>query len=206
MFRASNEIRSAVPDELPHAVAAIVAAFITDPIARFAWPSPHGHLRAMPLAAREFAGGSFEHGTAYVTTDFCGTALWLPPGVHPNGEALEGVFRRTARPEHLDDLLATLTRFTAEAIARSYREHLPAFPDEVFISGGGAHNLTLLSHLRALCAPVPVNDTGVLGVDAKAKEAVAFAVLANESLFGHPGNVPSATGARGPRVLGKFTF
>jgi GNAT superfamily N-acetyltransferase len=110
MIRASYEIRSATPDEMEHAVAAIVAAFITDPLARFAWPSPHDHLRAMPLATREFAGGSFNHGTAYVSTDFCGTALWLPPGVHPNGEALEGVFRETAKPQHLDDLLATFER------------------------------------------------------------------------------------------------
>src|SRR4029077_4904476 len=69
--------RSATSDEMSRAIAAIVAAFVTDPIARFAWPSPHDSLRAMPLATREFAGGSFEHGTAYVTTDFCGTALWL---------------------------------------------------------------------------------------------------------------------------------
>jgi anhydro-N-acetylmuramic acid kinase len=106
----------------------------------------------------------------------------------------------------LDDLLATLTRFTAETIARSYREHLPAPPDEVYLCGGGAANPTLRAHLQSLCAPIPVRDTGALGVPPKAKEAVAFAVLANETLFGHPGNVPRATGARGGRVLGKISF
>jgi anhydro-N-acetylmuramic acid kinase len=106
----------------------------------------------------------------------------------------------------LDDLLATLTRFTAETIARSYREHLPAPPAEIYLCGGGAANPTLRRHLEELCAPVPVRDTGALGVDPKAKEAVAFAVLANETLFGHPGNVPRATGARAPRVLGKISF
>jgi GNAT superfamily N-acetyltransferase len=106
----SIEIRSATPDEMSQAVASIVAAFITDPLARFAWPSPHDHLHAMPLATREFAGGSFAHGTAYVTADFGGAALWLPPGVHPNSEALERVFRDTAKPEHLDDLLATFEK------------------------------------------------------------------------------------------------
>jgi hypothetical protein len=63
------EIRSATAEEMPHVVATIVAAFITDPIARFAWLSPHDHLRGMPRAAREFGGGSFEHGTAYVSAD-----------------------------------------------------------------------------------------------------------------------------------------
>ena len=101
------EIRSAAAGEMSHAVAAIVAAFLTDPLARFAWPSPHDHLRGMDLAAREFAGGGFAHGSAYVSADFCGTALWLPPGVHPNGAALERVRRDTAKPEHLDDLLGT---------------------------------------------------------------------------------------------------
>lgn len=106
----------------------------------------------------------------------------------------------------LDDLLATLTRFSAAAIAQSYRDHLPAFPDEVYVCGGGAANPTLVAHLRELCAPTPVYDTAALGVDPKAKEAVAFAVLANETLFGHPGNVPQATGAGGARVLGKITL
>jgi len=106
----------------------------------------------------------------------------------------------------LDDLLATLTRFSAVAIARSYRELCPAPPDEVYVSGGGALNTTLMRHLTELLAPTPVASTAALGIDPKAKEAVAFAVLANETLFGHPGNVPSVTGARGPRILGKICF
>lgn len=105
-----------------------------------------------------------------------------------------------------DDLLATLTRFCAEAIVRSYREALPLMPDEVYVSGGGALNLTLMAHLAALLAPVPCASLSALGVDPEAKEAIAFAVLANETLFGHPGNVPRVTGAVGPRVLGKISF
>jgi anhydro-N-acetylmuramic acid kinase len=105
-----------------------------------------------------------------------------------------------------DDLLATLTRFTAEAIARSYREVLPALPDEVYVSGGGALNPILMRHLAELLAPIPVQSLAALGVDPEAKEAIAFAVLANQTLFGAPGNVPAVTGAAGPRVLGKISF
>ena len=105
-----------------------------------------------------------------------------------------------------DDLLATLTRFSAEAIARSYREMLPAMPDEVFVSGGGALNPTLMRHLTELLSPVPVTTSAALGVDPEAKEAIAFAVLANQTLFGQPGNIPAVTGAIGPRVLGKISF
>ncbi|HEY0707801.1 MAG TPA: anhydro-N-acetylmuramic acid kinase [Polyangia bacterium] len=106
----------------------------------------------------------------------------------------------------LDDLLATLTRYTAETIVRSYREHLPRFPDEVFVCGGGARNPTLMRHLAELCAPVPVLDSSAIGIDPDAKEAMAFGVLANETLHGHPGNLPQVTGAAGPRVLGKITL
>lgn len=104
----------------------------------------------------------------------------------------------------LDDLVATLTRFTAESVARSYRELLPEQPAEIYVSGGGALNPVLLAHLRELLRPMPVETLWALGMDPKAKEAIAFAVLANETLHGNPGNVPQVTGAAGPRVLGKI--
>ena len=106
----------------------------------------------------------------------------------------------------LDDLLATLTRFTALAIRRSYAAFVEprVRVDEVLVSGGGVHNDTLMAHLGELFAPIPVRSTAALGVDPDAKEAIAFAILAHETLFGLPGNVPAATGAAGPRVLGKI--
>lgn len=110
--------------------------------------------------------------------------------------------------DRLDDLLSTLTRFTAEAIRRSYAEHVAprARIDEVILSGGGVHNATLVAHLEELFAPIPVLTTAALGVDPDAKEALAFAILANETLHGLPANVPAATGAAGPRVLGKIVL
>jgi GNAT superfamily N-acetyltransferase len=109
MNHPSIDIRQATPDDMPHAVAVIVAAFAVDPAARFAWPMLRDYLRAMPLGVREFAGSSFDHGTADIAADFSGTALWLPPGVQP-GEAIDKVFRDTAQPEHLGDLLATFEK------------------------------------------------------------------------------------------------
>src|SRR5207253_5256023 len=88
-------------------IATIVAAFVTDPIARFAWPAPHQYLHAMPRAVAEFADGSFSSESAYVMHDYSGAALWMPSGVDPNGEALEQVFRETCVPGHLEDLLGT---------------------------------------------------------------------------------------------------
>lgn len=113
MIVSSFEVRTATSEEIPQTVACMVAAFVTDPLARFALPSPYDHLRGMPAATRAFAGRSFEHGTAYVSADFCGAALWLPPGIHPDGEALEQAFREHVGPERLDDLLATFEKMDA---------------------------------------------------------------------------------------------
>ncbi len=115
------------------------------------------------------------------------------------------VERFAGRP---DDLLATLTRFVAESIHTAYARHIAGrfVLNDVLVSGGGVHNATLMGHLAALFAPTPVRSTADDGIDPDAKEAMAFAILANETLFGHPGNVPAATGALGPRVLGRITL
>lgn len=107
MAGSSVEIGSATASDFPGAIATMVAAFITDPIARFALVTPQAYLHGMPLQVRALATGSFEHGTADVSSDFGGVALWLPPGAHPDGEALERAFRETADASHLDDLLGT---------------------------------------------------------------------------------------------------
>ena len=145
----STEVRSATSDEMPRAIAAIVAAFITDPTARFAWPSPHDYLATMPLATREFAGSCFKHGTAYVTADFCGAALWLPPGVEPNGEVLERMFRDTVKREHLDDLLATFEKME-QSHPREAHWYLPQIGVDPNAQGKGI-GAALMRHALARC-------------------------------------------------------
>ena len=113
--------------------------------------------------------------------------------------------------ERLIDLLATMVRFTAASIARAYREHvLPRFErlDEVLVSGGGAHNPTLMRGLQEELPGIPVRhmDQAGLPFGADAKEAVAFAILANETIQGRASNLPAATGARRPVILGKITL
>jgi anhydro-N-acetylmuramic acid kinase len=104
------------------------------------------------------------------------------------------------------DLIATLTAFTARAIGDAYRRWvLPRGLDEVVITGGGAKNPALVEAIRAELAPVWLGGADALGLDPDAREAAAFAVLAWAHLLGAAGNVPEATGARGPRVLGSLT-
>lgn len=121
----------------------------------------------------------------------------------------QGLVARYDR-ERLIDLLATVVRFVATSIADAYRRFvLPRSGlDEVVVSGGGARNRTLMAALGEELPGLPVRtfDTLELGFGSEAKEAVAFAVLANETIQGRPSNEPAATGADRPAVLGKIVL
>ncbi len=102
------------------------------------------------------------------------------------------------------DLVATATALTAESIARAYREHLGQV-DTVVVGGGGAHNRTLMAMLAERLAPARLTTHEEYGIPGDAKEAIAFAILGYEAMMERPSNVPSATGARRPVILGSVT-
>ena len=106
-----------------------------------------------------------------------------------------------------EDLIATATALTAESIALGVRNFVltEMRVDEVFVSGGGAHNPTLMKMLGKALDPIPVKETTEVGLDVDAKEAIAFAVMAYETAHCRPSNVPMATGAKRSVVLGKVT-
>jgi anhydro-N-acetylmuramic acid kinase len=103
------------------------------------------------------------------------------------------------------DIVATATALTARSIADAYRRFMPEPVTEVLLSGGGAKNPTLVAMIAQAIAPIRARDFAECYFDGEAKEAVAFALLAYLHVSREPGNVPRATGARGPRVLGKLT-
>jgi anhydro-N-acetylmuramic acid kinase len=105
---------------------------------------------------------------------------------------------------HPEDILATATAFTAVSIAEAYRRFLPADPDQIILCGGGAQNHTLVNLLRQQVKPAAFFTTSDFGIDSDAKEAVSFAILAWCTLKGVAGNVPAATGAAKPAILGKI--
>jgi anhydro-N-acetylmuramic acid kinase len=106
-----------------------------------------------------------------------------------------------------EDLIATATALTAESIAAAVRNFvLPEMRvDEIFVSGGGTHNPTLMRMLRKAMGMIPVKESTEVGLDVDAKEAIAFAVMAYETAHCRPSNVPMATGAKRSVVLGKIT-
>ncbi|MGH7267441.1 MAG: anhydro-N-acetylmuramic acid kinase, partial [Candidatus Rokuibacteriota bacterium] len=135
--------------------------------------------------------------------------LALPPPKSTGREAFGTDFVRPLLARFAGreaDLLASLTRFVAAVVGDGIRRHVAGRLDEVLVSGGGARNRTLMRALAEGLAPIRVRSFEEIGLDPDAKEAIAFAVLANETLFGRPGNVPEATGAAGPRVLGKIVL
>ena len=135
----------------------------------------------------------------------------LPPPRSTGREVFGGRYVDALIERHADislpDLIATATAFTAEAVAESLRAYTPHFErlDELHVSGGGSLNPFLMAQLKERLGQVLVGATDDLGLSAEAKEAVAFAILAHRTLNGLPGNVPSATGASHPVVLGQIT-
>lgn len=105
------------------------------------------------------------------------------------------------------DLMATLVEFTARSISRALADFLPDGPaDELIVAGGGVRNPALLERIRAAMDPVPVRLSEDVGVPSMAREAMGFAVLANEALLGHTTSLPAVTGATRPTVLGKWSL
>jgi anhydro-N-acetylmuramic acid kinase len=107
-----------------------------------------------------------------------------------------------------NDLIRCATLFTALTIVDAL--HRFVFPRaniaQLIVSGGGARNPLILAQLSALLPSVEVLSSSSLGIPEQAKESYAFALLAYETFHRRPANLPSATGARGPAILGKICY
>ena len=107
-----------------------------------------------------------------------------------------------------NDLIATATRFTAESIAFACRRYVMPHNvyEEAIVSGGGAKNDYLMEQLRAAIPELSIKESDEYGLPAAAKEAVAFASLANEAIHGLPNNLPAVTGAARASILGTIAL
>ncbi len=136
---------------------------------------------------------------------YYGTPPPKTAGREQYGKAFVARLLRTGLP--LPDLFATATVLTAAtitvAIERFVRPRMSI--EELIVSGGGAHNPQIMGHLAALLPDVAIARSSDFGIHVDAKEAIAFAVLACQTWRRRPSNLPSATGARHPVVLGKLT-
>jgi anhydro-N-acetylmuramic acid kinase len=104
-----------------------------------------------------------------------------------------------------EDIISTAVHLTAASVADAYKRFIAEPVHEVLVSGGGAKNPTLFAAIEKAAAPIRVRHFDEIFFDGEAKEAVAFALLGYLHVTRRPGNVPTATGARGRRILGKLT-
>jgi len=104
-----------------------------------------------------------------------------------------------------EDIVATAVQLTAESVGDAYRRFIAEPIGEVLVSGGGAKNPALFAAIVKAAAPIRVRHFDEVYFDGEAKEAVAFALLGYLHVTKRAGNVPTATGARGQRILGKLT-
>ncbi len=116
-------------------------------------------------------------------------------------------YKGVSRGVKPSDLIATATTFTARALAQSLQRFVLSRQtvDEIIVSGGGALNQFLMEKLSAEMGNMELRLSEEYGIPVKGKEAIAFAILANETICLAPSNLPSATGASGPRILGKIS-
>lgn len=108
-----------------------------------------------------------------------------------------------------NDIISTVTSFTALAIIDSYQKYLPSNIDEIIIGGGGSYNPYLLNKIKEykdekLRKDIKILRQEDLGYSSEAKEAMAFAILGYQTMKGKNNNVPGATGAKRKVVLGEI--
>jgi anhydro-N-acetylmuramic acid kinase len=126
------------------------------------------------------------------------------------GREFVACFLERCKGARKQDVLTTATALTAHSIALSIKSFVrpPKAYRELIVSGGGAKNPTLLAMLAKQIQPLGLSLrlSDEFGLPSEAKEAVAFALLAYQTWHHQPSNVPSATGARKPTILGKISY
>lgn len=110
---AAPEIRSATRSDQDRFTAAMTMAFSADPAARWAWTDPLQFVTIFIPLVTLFGGKAFDHGSAYVIGDFYGVAQWLPPGVHPDEEAIGELLERNMSDPQLADVLFLFEQMAA---------------------------------------------------------------------------------------------
>ena len=97
-------VQVAQSDEQSSVVQTITLGFSADPIARWIWPDAEVYLKTMPLFAVAFGGAGFDHSTVYATNCGHAAAMWLPPGVASDDDAIEAIFEETVAADRMDEI------------------------------------------------------------------------------------------------------
>jgi ribosomal protein S18 acetylase RimI-like enzyme len=142
-------IKTAAASDAERAVAVLVLAFSADPATRWAFPEPSQYLTCFPEFVRAFGGRAFEHGTAYCAEDYAGAALWLPPGVRPDEDALGALFQRSVAEQNRREIFAVLEQMASYHPTEPHW-YLPLIGVDPTRQGKG-YGSALLKHALARC-------------------------------------------------------
>jgi ribosomal protein S18 acetylase RimI-like enzyme len=142
-------IRVADRSEEGAVIATVALAFAGDPFARWINPDPERYLAVVPDAVRAFGGRGFDHGSVHVVDRACAVAMWLPPGIEPDGERLAAIFTEHAPLEQLADLESIFEQMD-RAHPTEPHWYLPIIAVEPAQQGRGL-GAALLRHALARC-------------------------------------------------------
>lgn len=143
-----TSVRAALREDRERVIGILTDAFAADPVARWVWPEELDYLAKFPQFADTFGGRAFAFGSADVL-ESCGAALWLPPGVEPDGEQMSSQMETAVEPSRVPDL-AALFEEMARAHPTEPHWYLPLIgvPPE---HQGNGHGSALLRHALARC-------------------------------------------------------
>jgi ribosomal protein S18 acetylase RimI-like enzyme len=142
-------VRTLAVDEQQSAIDTLVLAFASDPMARWSWPSVDRYMSAFPRMVLAFGGAAFDHQSAFATDDFGAVALWLPPSVHPDEDALGAISEQTVAEPRLSEANAIF-----EQMARRHPDephwYLPLIGTDPAHQGRG-QGTALMAYALAEC-------------------------------------------------------
>ena len=141
-------VKTATPAEIDRCVATIVLAFSGDPAARWAFTDPQVYFAIFPRFVRAFGGRAFDHGTAHLIAD-CAAALWLPPGVEPDEEAMVALIKSATAESEREAMFGVFEQMAAFH-PKEPHWYLPLIGTDPAQQGNG-HGSALLRHAAAIC-------------------------------------------------------
>lgn len=141
-------VKTLTPADEATAIGVITDAFFHDPVVRWAYPDDDQYRTLFPTFAKAFGGGAFAAGSAFATNDAAGAALWLPPGVHPDEEAM-GELLQALTGDHIGDLMGFI-EVQANLHPTEAHWYLPLMGVHPSKQGTGVGS-ALLSHALSAC-------------------------------------------------------
>lgn len=143
------KVKIATESDKDQLIDVLVLAFSTDPGARWTWPNPQQYLMHFPKLVRAFGGRAFEYQSAYYVESYGGAALWLPPDVHPDEDAMNDLIQQTASGEIQQDIAKVFERMASYHPKESHW-YLPMIGVDPFLQGKGFGS-ALMKHSLIPC-------------------------------------------------------